>query len=73
MSYSVAIFHSVSATLRAERVLGQAGLSIKLIPTPRQLSSDCGVALRFESAFRQDIEKLLTLAQMEAEIHDLAR
>ncbi len=46
--YSVVLFHSTSHAIRAEQVLEGAGFRIKMIPTPRQLSSDCGMALRFE-------------------------
>jgi hypothetical protein len=45
--YSVVLFYSTAHAIRAEKVLDQAGFRIKLIPTPRQLSSDCGIALRF--------------------------
>jgi hypothetical protein len=46
--YGVVLFHSTSHAIRAEKVLMQAGFKIKMIPTPRQLSSDCGMALRFD-------------------------
>jgi hypothetical protein len=45
--YGVVLFHSTAHAIRAEKVLQRAGLKIKMIPTPRQLSSDCGMALRF--------------------------
>lgn len=48
--YSVALFHSTAHAIRAERVLERAGFQIKMIPTPRRLSSDCGMALRFDRA-----------------------
>ncbi len=48
--YSVILFHSSAHAIRAEKVLQQAGFPIKMIPTPRQLSSDCGMALRFASS-----------------------
>ncbi len=48
--YSVVLFHSTAHAIRAEKVLMQAGFTIKMIPTPRQLSSDCGMALRFDRA-----------------------
>jgi hypothetical protein len=54
-AYSVVLFHSTAHAIRAEKVLVRAGLAIKMIPTPRQLSSDCGMALRFE---RQDSERV---------------
>lgn len=45
--YGVVLFHTTSAALRAERLLMRGGLVVKLIPTPRELSSDCGMACRF--------------------------
>jgi uncharacterized SAM-binding protein YcdF (DUF218 family) len=56
-AYSVVLFHSTAHAIRAEKVLEQAGFKIKLIPTPRQLSSDCGIALRFK---RQEGEQVAT-------------
>jgi len=48
--YSVVLFHSTAHAIRAEKVLIEAGFTTKMIPTPRQLSSDCGMALRFDRA-----------------------
>ena len=44
--YAVFLFESTQGAIKAERALLRAGFTIKLIPTPRQLSSDCGTALR---------------------------
>lgn len=44
--YAVVLFYSTQAAIKAERALARAGIPVKLIPTPRQLSSDCGTALR---------------------------
>ncbi len=59
--YGVVLFDSVSHALRAERVTQRAGLKIKLIPVPRQLSSNCGTALRFywadETAVRHTLQE----------------
>jgi len=41
----VIIFESVHYVMKAEKVLKEQGLKILLIPTPRKISSDCGVAL----------------------------
>jgi len=43
----VAIFHSIHRVLKAEKLLKEAGVTFLLIPVPRQLTSDCGLALRF--------------------------
>lgn len=45
-AYAVILVHSTSHAIQAERVLQRAGLAVKLIPTPRELSSDCGSAVR---------------------------
>jgi hypothetical protein len=56
--YGVALFHNTSAVMRAEKVLHKGGLAVKLIPTPREFSSDCGLAVRFDA---QDMERVRTL------------
>ena len=43
----IAVFHSVHRVMKAEKILKGAGVSILLIPAPRQISSDCGLALRY--------------------------
>jgi hypothetical protein len=43
----VAIFHSIHRVLKAEKILKQGQQDFLLIPVPRQLTSDCGLALRF--------------------------
>jgi hypothetical protein len=48
--YSVVLFHSTAHALRAEKVL---------IPTPRQLSSNCGIALRFPRGLEDQIAAAL--------------
>lgn len=42
----IAIFHSIHRVLRAEQLLKRAGAAFLLIPVPRRLTSDCGLALR---------------------------
>ena len=57
--YGVALFDSPSATLRGEKALKKAGMEVKLIPMPRELSSDCGIALRFTWSEREQAESAL--------------
>lgn len=57
--YSVVLFYSTSYAIRAEKVLLQAGIAHKMIPTPRQLSSDCGMALRFDRADEEQVARTL--------------
>ena len=73
MNHGVILFHTTSAALRAEKILVQAQLSIKLIPTPREFSSDCGLAIRFDWQDEARVRVLLDQAHVEvAEIHTVS-
>ena len=45
--------------IRAETVLKRSGYAAQLIPGPKELSPNCGVALRFEYERRDDVLTLL--------------
>ena len=47
--YSYVLFRSVSQTMWADKILKQRSLPHKLIPVPRDISSDCGVCIRIEA------------------------
>jgi putative Se/S carrier protein len=73
ISFGVVLFHTTSAVMRAEKVLQKNGITVKLIPTPRQFSSDCGMAVRFAWQDQERIHALLQQAHIEtAGIHELA-
>lgn len=69
MNYGVVLFHTTTSALRAEKVLKNAGLEVKLIPTPRELSSDCGISLRFDFKMHDQVIQGLESAGLEFEIH----
>ena len=70
--YAVILVYSTSYALRAEKVLKQAGISCKLIPVPRHLSSECGVCVRIERADQEAAFQVLRTARVEMErIHDI--
>jgi len=41
----VFLFESVHRVMKAEKLLKGKGIKIDLIPVPREISSDCGVAI----------------------------
>jgi hypothetical protein len=63
--FGVVLFHTTSAAFRGEKVVRGAGWEAKLIPTPRQLSSDCGIALRFDWKDEWEIRRVLEKAAVE--------
>ncbi|MEE9911567.1 MAG: DUF3343 domain-containing protein [Deltaproteobacteria bacterium] len=56
----VILFKSVSYALKAEKILKTEGLPHKLIPIPKQISSDCGICLGFVPELRSRIETILS-------------
>ncbi len=70
--HGVALFHNTSAVMRAEKVLKKGGVTVKLIPTPREYSSDCGMAVRFNVQDMDAVRVLLEQARVEvAGIHTM--
>lgn len=58
--------------MKAEKALVRAGLVVRLVPTPRQFSSDCGFALRFDWAEEGRVASLLAQPGVEIEgIHPM--
>ena len=51
----LAVFNSGHRVMKAESILKALGLPILLIPAPRQLQTDCGLALRFTEDEREDV------------------
>ncbi len=43
----LAVFNSTHRILKAEEVLKRQGLAVTMIPAPRAVQTDCGMALRF--------------------------
>lgn len=70
--FGVVLFYTHSAALRAEKILLKNKMTVKLIPTPRQFSSDCGIALRFAQNQQMRMRELLESGHVEiASIHKL--
>jgi|LSQX01.3.fsa_nt_gb hypothetical protein len=73
MTFGVVLFPTTTSAIRAEKILIKAGLAVKLVPTPRELSSDCGISLRFLPADEADLRLNLDQAHLEFEIFFLEK
>jgi len=49
MQDKVITFQSTHHVLKAEKILITAGFKFDIIPTPKNISSDCGMSIRFDS------------------------
>ncbi len=63
----VAIFNNVHRVMKAEKVLKEKRFDMLLIPAPRALKSDCGLAIRYKEAQRVEIESALREADLAPE------
>jgi hypothetical protein len=63
--YAVILVYATSHALRAEKLLAGVGITGKLIPVPRHLSSDCGVCFRIARAEMAKAEKVIQAAGLE--------
>jgi len=48
----ILIFEGTYQVMKAEKILMGAGIVIRLIPVPRSLTSDCGLAIRVNDSER---------------------
>lgn len=58
-SQFLAIFNSAHRVMKAECILKRCGLEILLIPAPRALSTDCGLAIRYNSDLNNSVLQAL--------------
>lgn len=60
----LAVFNSTHRVLKAEALLKEKGLPIMLIPAPRAVQTDCGLAIRFDDEQSQQVLQLLQTQQL---------
>ncbi len=63
----VAIFNSIHRVMKAEKTLKELRLPILLIPAPRALASECGLAIRYAEVDRAAVEGALAEAGLTPE------
>lgn len=70
--YAVIIVYSTSHAMRIERLLQEKGITCKMIPVPRQISSDCGVCVRILRSDIKTARQATKEAQVEIEgVHEI--
>lgn len=66
-NYAYILVYSTSHAIRLEKSFLAAGISCKLVPVPRQLSSDCGVCVRIARADVDTATQLIVQQKVEIE------
>ncbi len=68
----LATFGSTHHVLKAEKLLLEAGLDVRMVPMPREVSSDCGVALEFAYELTPEVRDTVREAGLDVKrIHRL--
>lgn len=71
--YLVAVFESVSQVMKAEKILKSKNIPYKIIPVPRNISTDCGVCIRFLPEYRKRImDEFINKVEIP-EMHELVK
>ena len=60
----LAVFNSAHRVMKAEYILKKKGLPILLIPAPRALSTDCGLAIRYSSDLYDSVFQALAAEEL---------
>jgi hypothetical protein len=60
----ILIFRGTHQVLSAEKHLKKGGVSMRLIPVPRRLTSDCGLAIRIPPGERARARKVLSAVKL---------
>jgi hypothetical protein len=55
----VITFPSTHYALKAEKAFKKHSIEVKLIPVPRHISSDCGIALEFDCPDKEQISQII--------------
>ena len=70
--HCLATFNTTSMALMFERACRKAGISARIAPVPRKLSSSCGLACDFPCESRAEVEELARKDRLElAGLHEL--
>jgi len=65
--YVIVIFPSTHHALKAERVAGEKGIDVKMIPVPREISSDCNMGMRVSCEDEEAARTVLEESNVQCE------
>ncbi|HBS85547.1 MAG: hypothetical protein A2W91_17200 [Bacteroidetes bacterium GWF2_38_335] len=68
MSTYIFTFESIHHVLKAEKILLSHSISFEIIPTPQDLSTNCGMVIRFSEVDTGQIKKILKEAGLNFEV-----
>lgn len=58
--FYVVVFESTHYAIAAEKLFKELDYAVEIIPTPREITSSCGLSIRFNEALLDSVKKALT-------------
>jgi len=73
VNYTVLTFQATHYVLKAEKRLLEKGFKFDIIPTPKDISSDCGMSIRFDPDVTCEdlVKETLRLINIDFNIHEI--
>jgi hypothetical protein len=70
MNKTLLLFRSTRDVIRADRACRAAGVPAQVIPVPRTISSECGMALEIRDEQRADALRVIGAQQIRVDVFD---
>lgn len=58
-TYYVVTFESTNHAIKGEKLLKELGVDFKTIPTPREITSSCGLSIRFDLRLLNTVKSIV--------------
>jgi hypothetical protein len=72
MKYGVFLFNTTTAAMQAQKVLTAKGYGVTLIPSPRQFTSNSGLAVKFNLMEQTSVQEVLDKANVQTQaVHEM--
>lgn len=62
---AIILFYTMTEVFKAEKALKRRGIEVKIVPVPRELSSDCGISVSIAAQEREQARQILDDAGVE--------
>lgn len=70
MNKVIVVFDSTRTAINAEKLCLKNAVSCQVIPVPRDISSDCGIALEIGEGDRDDVEKIFKREKLKVKFYN---
>jgi hypothetical protein len=69
MRKAVILFRSTRDAIRAERICSREAIPLSVIPVPRHISAECGIALELAANLSDRVVTMLAADGIQARVH----